>query len=66
MKEKCTLLLMLQQKRVCPTVMNYATLLDDSDEIEPLDVPFEMMKHGAKVYMTRSNLGDDGGLYVGE
>ena len=40
MKEKCTLLLMLQQKRVCPTVMNYATLLDDSDEIEPLDVPF--------------------------
>ena len=45
-------------------VMNYAILLDDTDETEPLYLPFEMTKHGATVDMTTKNLGGDGGLYV--
>ena len=47
-------------------VMNCVTLLDDTDEIESLDLPFDTMKHGETVDMTPRNLGGDGGLYVDE
>ena len=47
-------------------VMNYSTLLDDPNETESLAVPFEMMKHGAKVDMKPRNLNGDRGLYVDE
>ena len=47
-------------------VINYATLLDDTDKTESLDLPFEMIKHRATVDMTHRNLGGDRGLYVDE
>ena len=47
-------------------VMNYATLLDDSNETEFLSVPFDMIKNGATVDMKLKKLGGDGGLYVDE
>ena len=47
-------------------VMNYATLLDDPNEIESLAFPFQMMEHGATVDMKPRNLDGDGGLYVDE
>ena len=47
-------------------VINYSTLFNDTYETEYLDIPFEMMKHGATFDMTPRNLGVDGGLYVDE
>ena len=47
-------------------VINYATLLGDSDETESLAVSFDIIKYGSAVDMKPINLGGDGGLYVGE
>ena len=47
-------------------VINYSTLLNDTYETEYLDIPFEMMKHGATFDMTPRNLVVDGGLYGDE
>ena len=45
-------------------VMNYATLLDDTDETESLVVPFEMMKYGETFDMTPKIIVGERGLYV--
>ena len=47
-------------------VINYATMLDDSDETESLAVSFDIMKYGSAVDMKPSNLCGYGGLYVGK
>ena len=39
-------------------IMNYATLVDDPNEMESLCVPFALMHHGIKVDITPPNLGE--------
>ena len=43
-------------------MMDYSTLLDDTDEKQSLAVTFEMMKNGEAFNMTASNMGGDEGL----
>jgi hypothetical protein len=47
-------------------ILNYATLIDDSTEMESLCVPFEMMRHGVKMDLTPTKYGGDGGMRIEE
>ena len=46
--------------------MNYATFLDDPNDIESLAVTFETKKYGETVDATTRILGGNGGLFVDE
>jgi hypothetical protein len=47
-------------------IINYATLVDDTQETESLCVPFEMMRHSVMMDMTPSKFGGEGGMRVEE
>ena len=44
--------------------INYATLVDDPDELESLCVPFDLMRHGIKVDLTPTSFGGEGGIKI--
>ena len=45
-------------------VINYATMIDDDDELESLAAPFQSMKHGVTVDLTPTRYGGTGKLKV--
>lgn len=45
-------------------IMNYATLIDDTNEMESLCVPFAMIRHGVKIDLTPTMFGGTGGIDV--
>jgi hypothetical protein len=47
-------------------IINYATLVEDSQERESLCVPFDMMRHGIKMDLTPRKFGGEGGMRVEE
>ena len=44
--------------------VNYATLIEDKNELESLVVPFELMKHGIRVDMIPPKYGGSGAIHV--
>ena len=44
--------------------INYATLIDDPDEVESLFVPFESMKHGINFNFTPEAIGGELGMKI--
>ena len=44
--------------------VNYATLIEDTNEYESLIVPFEMMKHGIGIDMTPTKYGGTGSIVI--
>ena len=44
--------------------INYATLVEDKDELESLLVPFPLMSHGIQCDMTPTKYGGKGGIKV--
>ena len=46
--------------------INFATLIDDKDEMESLCVPFNLMSHGIQCDLTPTKYGGKGGIKIGE